>query len=157
MRLSDLVEEKESVLNRRESAVKAMTEELIKANDIIRKLQAEMRVLNTKLKTRTEVASEQEKVLKQREAEIAELREKADQATRLAEETDRLRSKNDEKDKTIQSNEQSNNYYLFLFLSTLKNEKMCSKSQITKLHQVHATLHFSNAIGVVVDLALITV
>ena len=56
-RLSDMLDEKENILSRRESAVKAMTEELIKANDIIRKLQAEMRNLTGKLKTRTEVAS----------------------------------------------------------------------------------------------------
>ena len=49
-RLSDIVEDKEGLLNRRESAVKAMTEELIKANDIIRKLQSDIRALNAKVK-----------------------------------------------------------------------------------------------------------
>ena len=48
-RLSDIVHEKDSTISRRESAVKTMTEELIKANDIIRKLQTDIRTLNQKV------------------------------------------------------------------------------------------------------------
>jgi uncharacterized coiled-coil protein SlyX len=48
-RLSDTVVEKEQIISRRESAVKTMTEELIKANDIIHKLQNDIRMLNQKV------------------------------------------------------------------------------------------------------------
>lgn len=49
VRLSNTVEEKDGIISRRESAVKTMTEELIKANDIIRKLQNDIRALNHKV------------------------------------------------------------------------------------------------------------
>ena len=48
-RLSDTIAEKESTISRRESAVKSMTDELIKANDIIHKLQTDIRMLNQKV------------------------------------------------------------------------------------------------------------
>lgn len=51
--MTNIVEEKDSVISRRESAVKTMTEELIKANDIIRKLQNDIRALNQKVRMRT--------------------------------------------------------------------------------------------------------
>ena len=44
-----MLEEKTNVISRRESAVKAMTEELIKANDIIRKLQSEIKSTTSKV------------------------------------------------------------------------------------------------------------
>lgn len=48
-RLTEIIGEKDHVISRRECAVKTMTEELIKANDIIRKLQGDIRSLNTKV------------------------------------------------------------------------------------------------------------
>ena len=44
-----MIDEKDHVISRRECAVKTMTEELIKANDIIRKLQGDIRSLNIKV------------------------------------------------------------------------------------------------------------
>lgn len=49
VRLTTIVEEKDGIISRRESAVKTMTEELIKANDIIRKLQNDIRTSNQKV------------------------------------------------------------------------------------------------------------
>ena len=71
-----------------------------------------MRNLTGKLKTRTEVASEQEKILQQRESEISQLREKTDQLVKLQEQIEILRSKQEERDRTIQSNEQSKSSFL---------------------------------------------
>lgn len=48
-RLTEIIEEKDSTISRRENAVKTITEELIKANDIIRKLQTDIRTLNQKV------------------------------------------------------------------------------------------------------------
>lgn len=45
------LEEKDNTISRREAAVKTMTEELIKANDIIRRLQTDIRTLNQKVRT----------------------------------------------------------------------------------------------------------
>ena len=47
--MTTIVEEKDGIISRRESAVKTMTEELIKANDIIRKLQNDIRTSNQKV------------------------------------------------------------------------------------------------------------
>jgi len=48
-RLTEMIEDKDHTIARRESAVKTITEELIKANDIIRKLQGDIRSLNVKV------------------------------------------------------------------------------------------------------------
>lgn len=125
--MTSIVEEKDSVISRRESAVKTMTEELIKANDIIRKLQNDIRILNQKvrlllllikcdihssifiqLKTRTDVAREQEKVLQHRDDEIARLRDELNGHSKLQDEVVELRSKNEEKESAMKNNEQSN-------------------------------------------------
>lgn len=63
-----------------------------------------------KLKTRTDVATEQEKVLQQRESEITRLRADLNNYSKLGEEISELKSKNEEKECTIKSNEQSKQF-----------------------------------------------
>lgn len=115
-----------------------MTEELIKANDIIHKLQTDIRMLNQKviiggicftfecffiiaffsqLKTRTDVATEQEKILQQREAELTKMRASLENTTKMQEEFTQLKAKNEEKDVTIKSNEQSISFCDCIFLT----------------------------------------
>jgi len=105
-RLTEMIDEKDQVISRRECAVKTMTEELIKANDIIRKLQGDIRSLNIKLKTRTDVATEQEKFLRQNENDISELQEQLKNYTKINEEATELKIKNEEKEMAIKSKEQ---------------------------------------------------
>jgi hypothetical protein len=63
--------------------------------------------LYTQLKTRTDVATEQEKILQQREAELSRMRANIENFSKIQEELTQLKAKNEEKDVTIKSNEQS--------------------------------------------------
>merc|ERR1712071_367688 len=109
-RLTEMIDEKDQVISRRECAVKTMTEELIKANDIIRKLQGDIRSLNIKLKTRTDVATEQEKFLRQNENDIGDLQDQLKNHHQVNEEIIQLRTRNQEKEMAIKSNEQIISY-----------------------------------------------
>lgn len=58
------------------------------------------------LKTRTDIATEQEKILKQREREITSLQTEFASFKTVSEELALLKTKNEEKEQTIKSNEQ---------------------------------------------------
>lgn len=60
------------------------------------------------LKMRTEVASEQERILGEKEDEMRTLRESLQSFANLRVELEQLKSREEEKDKTIKSNEQGN-------------------------------------------------
>ncbi|KAF0294609.1 Spindle assembly abnormal protein 6 [Amphibalanus amphitrite] len=62
-RLESQVTELQSTLTRREKTVKTVSQDLLKANDIIRKLQAETKAHHAKLKLRNQIAVEQERVV----------------------------------------------------------------------------------------------
>ena len=53
------------------------------------------------------MATEQEKILQQREAEISRMRANMENYSKTQEELTQLKAKNEEKDVTIKSNEQS--------------------------------------------------
>merc|ERR1712013_976035 len=74
-RLAKEVEEKNRLVEKRENAVRSVTGELMKANDIIRKLQAGVRQEQGKSKLRGQIATEQERLLVEREKELGECRE----------------------------------------------------------------------------------
>lgn len=73
------------------------------------------------MKTRTNVATEQEKILQQRENEIASLRAELNNYSKLNSEVADLKNRNEEKELTIKSNEQSR----FYFILTLYKCLMC--------------------------------
>lgn len=79
------VEEKTKLVERRERAVKTITEELIKANEIIGKLQAEVKAQQGKVRLRSSIAGEQEKVLEVKERELGEVRGRLEEQRRRAE------------------------------------------------------------------------
>lgn len=56
---------------------------------------------------RTDIATEQEKILNQRERDLAALQGELNSFTKLNEELALLKTKNEEKEHTIKSNEQS--------------------------------------------------
>ncbi|EFX84362.1 hypothetical protein DAPPUDRAFT_238610 [Daphnia pulex] len=150
VRLTSIVEEKDSVISRRESAVKTMTEELIKANDIIRKLQNDIRMSNQKiptfivvqLKTRTEVATEQEKILQQRDNEIARFRAELNKQGKLNDEVAELRSKNEEKESTIKNNEQ-----IISYLNKQLNDLQLRSDNTTRNPQWFSTPNDGNGVS----------
>ena len=59
---------------RREKAVKTVTEELMKANEIIGKLQTEVKTQQGKVRLRSSIAGEQEKLLGAKDNELGEIR-----------------------------------------------------------------------------------
>lgn len=61
-RLEGTITEKEAYVAKKQKTIQNVSEELIKANEIIAKLQKEQKSLTSKLKTRTDIAMEQEKV-----------------------------------------------------------------------------------------------
>lgn len=54
-------------------------QEVAKANDIIRRLQADLRAVKSKTKTRNTAIVQQERVLEEREEELRSLREEVDE------------------------------------------------------------------------------
>lgn len=66
-----------------ERSVKTLTDELGKGNEIIKKLQAEVRSYHAKVKLRTQIAAEQERVISEKDAEIGKVREALKEAKEL--------------------------------------------------------------------------
>ncbi|PSN35876.1 Spindle assembly abnormal protein 6 [Blattella germanica] len=71
--------EKDDALQRRKTSLKSLSEELVKANEIIGKLNKELSVTKNKLKLRTNITLEQEVLLSDREKEIAALKKQVDE------------------------------------------------------------------------------
>jgi len=105
-RLEAEMEGKVEVVARRETAVKNVTEELMKANEIIRKLQEQLRQQQAKVKLRSQIASEQEKVLCERDSELADVREQlktnSEDLALATEKVDTLEGKIGERDKKVE-------------------------------------------------------
>ncbi|XP_043204738.1 spindle assembly abnormal protein 6 homolog [Amphibalanus amphitrite] len=95
-RLESQVTELQSTLTRREKTVKTVSQDLLKANDIIRKLQAETKAHHAKLKLRSQIAVEQERLLteaaEQRQQLEQQLRETSERQTAAAAHSDRLQT-----------------------------------------------------------------
>ncbi|KAF6779747.1 hypothetical protein AHF37_00880 [Paragonimus kellicotti] len=92
------------------------SDEVKKANEIIKHLQADVKTQHTKAKLRGQVAAEQERLLSTKEAELqerqneverlkGELKEATDSTVRLNHQIDRLSSELAEAQKTIKTNE----------------------------------------------------
>ncbi|KAA3672724.1 spindle assembly abnormal protein 6 [Paragonimus westermani] len=92
------------------------SDEVKKANEIIKHLQADVKTQHTKAKLRGQVAAEQERLLSAKEAELqerqndvdrlkGELKEATDSTVRLNHQIDRLSSELAEAQKTIKTNE----------------------------------------------------
>lgn len=73
-KFEDDVESKNQKNTKLESSVKTLSGEMIKANEIIKKLQNEVKSYHSKLKLRTQVSSEQEKLLSEKGRQLDEVR-----------------------------------------------------------------------------------
>lgn len=82
-KLQEEVDEKKRDVIKQNTARKAMAAEVQKGNDIIKKLQTDIRKLDTQLKLRTHVSTEQEKDVKERHRDLEELR-RLSESTRIA-------------------------------------------------------------------------
>ena len=74
-RLSKEVVEKQALVEKRETTIKKLSGEILKANEIISKLQEGVRQEQDKTKLRGQIAQEQEKLLSDRDRELGECRE----------------------------------------------------------------------------------
>lgn len=73
LRLEEVINEKEKNIQRKQGTIQNLTDELVKANEIISKIQKDMTVVSQKLKVRTSIALEQEKVVESNQTKIKEL------------------------------------------------------------------------------------
>jgi spindle assembly abnormal protein 6 len=80
-RLEQEVAEKKLLVTKRETAVKNVSQELIKANEVIRKLQDQNRKENHKIKLGCQIVQEQEKVLTDKENELENTRRQLKEKT----------------------------------------------------------------------------
>ena len=74
-RLGKELGEKQAVVEKRETTIKKLSGEILKANEIISRLQEGVRQEQDKTKLRGHIAQEQEKLLSDRDRELAECRE----------------------------------------------------------------------------------
>ena len=99
-RLARELEEKQRLVERREKAVKTVTEELMKANEIIGKLQAEVKTQQGKVRLRSSIAGEQEKLLGEKDKELgairSELEERRNNEEKLAKEVEDCQKREEE-------------------------------------------------------------
>ncbi|KAK3784496.1 hypothetical protein RRG08_004679 [Elysia crispata] len=86
-------ESKQREMTKLEGKVKAMADELKKGNEIIKKLQGEVKAYHAKVKLRTQIATEQEKLLMEKDNELEKLRQE------LANSSDKLRDSQDKNQK----------------------------------------------------------
>ncbi|XP_034936118.1 spindle assembly abnormal protein 6 homolog [Chelonus insularis] len=114
--LEELLADKENQVQRKHNALTNVGEEVMKANEIIRKLQTDLSSTKSKLKLRTSIALEQERLLDVKQKELGELHIKIEEQTAeitklkfdvnlQKEQIKTLQSQVEEKDKTIKNND----------------------------------------------------
>ncbi|XP_051551431.1 spindle assembly abnormal protein 6 homolog [Myxocyprinus asiaticus] len=130
-------ESKQLQISKLEATVKSLSEELIKANGIIKKLQGDLKALVGKIKVKNTVTVSQEKVLQetteklqreQRELQDTQqrLRQKEDEATKLKELLEATAQKLDESREVLKTNEN-----VITWLNKQLNENQLSRKQET--------------------------
>lgn len=72
------LEQRLAQLSRREATVKTLSDDIVKGNEIIKRLQGELRTYHSKLRLRSEVITKQEDVLTDKEQQIQTLMRKLD-------------------------------------------------------------------------------
>lgn len=81
--LEELLSERDSQLQRKQNALKHVGDEVMKANDIIKKIQNELSTAKSKLKLRTSICLEQEKLLDTKQKEIGQLETKLEDSAKV--------------------------------------------------------------------------
>lgn len=114
--LEESMQQKQSLLVKLESTVKSTSKEVLKGNEIIRKLQGELKAAMAKMKLRNTVTSKQEKLLEERSQMLHSTQEERDnlrktcdslesQNERLKESLERTTSKLEESKEILKTNE----------------------------------------------------
>lgn len=114
--LEDLLAERDSQLQRKQNSLRNLSDELVKANEILSNLQKELTATKTKLKLRTSIALEQEKLLDSKQKEVGQLetkmeglirdaRDAKNEVDNLKEQIKTLQHQLEEKEKVIKNND----------------------------------------------------
>lgn len=74
--LEESLEHKQGQVERREAGIKTMSDDILKANDIIQKLQTEIKTYHSKLKVRSDVIMKQEEVIESKDRELKALKDR---------------------------------------------------------------------------------
>lgn len=117
--LEDLLTDKDGQLQRKQNSLRNLSDELVKANEILTKLQNELASTKSKLKLRTSIALEQERLLDTKQKEVGQLESKMDNLmketrdakTEVEHMKEQVRSQQnqlDEKEKIIKNNDNGN-------------------------------------------------
>ncbi|KAJ8722046.1 hypothetical protein PYW08_004448 [Mythimna loreyi] len=122
----------ESLVNRNNDAVQSTSEQLLKANQIISKQNADLIEMKEKLLCRTAIALEQEKVIERNTKEMDELKERISNTSqcmdKLQKELDDLKEKYEVSEKALKDREE-----------TIKNNNMVIQWLHKKLDNVEPT------------------
>lgn len=114
--LEQELSEKKCLVTKRENAVKNVSQELLKANEVIRKLQDQNRKENHKIKLGCQIVQEQEKVLTDKELELENTRKQLKEKSELIDskeesikdlevQLEQIRENADEMTKKLKTNE----------------------------------------------------
>lgn len=134
-KLEENCDKKQFQISKQSASIKTLSEDLIKGNEIIRKLQAEMHNNHAKLKLRSQISMKQEEVLAEKEDEIKRLKdelnvikdnlkEKESENLKFASDFEETKQKLEETQKQIKTNEN-----VIKWLNKQLNEKQTTVSQ----------------------------
>ncbi|XP_064479556.1 spindle assembly abnormal protein 6 homolog [Ornithodoros turicata] len=115
-KVEELLEQKQGQMARRETALKTLSDDVVKGNEIIKKLQGEIRNYHSKLRLRSEVITKQEEVLTEKEnvlqkvnREVDDLRvtckKMAEELSKVKDDLEQKQQKLEETQKQIKTNE----------------------------------------------------
>ncbi|KAK3091357.1 hypothetical protein FSP39_019232 [Pinctada imbricata] len=133
---------------RLENKVKAMSEELMKGNEIIKKLQGEIKNYHAKIKLRSQIATEQEKLLGEKDQELEKLRQDlAITKENLRQKDDESRKLSDRLETTVQKLEESKqllktNENVIQWLNKQINETQLTQNRVGTFEMPAATSNF---------------
>ncbi|KAH3730971.1 spindle assembly abnormal protein 6 homolog [Dreissena polymorpha] len=106
-RYEDDMENQKNQINKLNGKMKAMSEELMKGNEIIKKLQGEIKNYHGKIKLRTQIATEQEKLLNEKEQELERTRQElATTKDELGQTSEKSKSLQEKYDTTVKKLEE---------------------------------------------------
>lgn len=133
--LETIAEKKQVHIGKLEATVKSLSTELLKANEIIKKLQGEIKTLVGKLKLKNTVTVQQEKLLTEKEQQIQceqkvlqdtrqSLQLKEEEIIKLQEVVEATTQKLEESKQLLKTNEN-----VITWLNRQLNENLCAKKQ----------------------------
>ncbi|XP_063284487.1 spindle assembly abnormal protein 6 homolog [Pelobates fuscus] len=129
--LEESSEKRQVQIGKLEATIKSLSAELLKANDIIKKLQVDLKRMMGKLKLKNAVTVQQEKLLadheKRLQGEQKELQESKQSLRLRDEETDKLREQLQQTEQKLQESKEllKNNENVINWLNKQLNENQC--------------------------------